>query len=336
MGALLKERPSAQVVVVVLNWNGRRYLEPCLRSVLAQEFQDVVVVLVDNGSTDGSVEYVRERFPHVHLIVNDENRGFAAANNQAIRASDSEFVVTLNNDAEVEPGWLSALVEAAEADPRIGMCASKMLFARRRDVVEAMGIAVDRVGIAWNRGGGQIGGDDPAIPEPVFGPCAGAALYRRSMLDDVGLFDEDFFAYLEDVDLAWRAQWADWRCVYVPQAVVLHLHSATAKERSRFKTRLLGRNKAWLLCKNHPRPLLYAPLILAYDLLALGYAVSIGCGLGALLGRIEALGGIPRALAARRRTVRRVSAGEMLARLHRVEPPHVVARRYAHLAGEVG
>jgi GT2 family glycosyltransferase len=319
---------SCKVVLVIPNWNGRQYLEPCLRSVFAQEFRDFAVVVVDNGSVDGSADLVRTRFPQVHLVENSENRGFAAANNQAIRASASEFVATLNNDTEVDPGWLDALVQAMEVDPRIGMCASKMLLADQRQVIDSAGIAVDRAGMVWNRESGNIDHPGAAVPIPVFGPCAGAALYRRAMLDDVGLFDEDFFAYMEDVDLAWRAQWAGWKCIYVPQAIVYHIHSATGKEGSHFKNRLLGRNKIWLLCKNCALRPWYAPLVLAYDLMSVGYAVAAGRGLGALQGRMESLGKIPHMLAKRRQIERRISPSAMMAELHPVEDPLAVLGRY--------
>ena len=189
-----------QVTIVILNWNGKRFLAPCLDAVLAQTFRDFEIVLVDNGSSDGSVQFLQRHYPQVRLIVNQRNLGFAAANNQAIRASGSEFVATLNNDTEVEPGWLEALVATVQSDSQVGMCASKMLFAHRRDVINSAGIALDRVGIAWDRLGGRP--DDPttAAPEEVFGPCAGAALYRRQMLDEIGLFNENL-PVCEDYDL---------------------------------------------------------------------------------------------------------------------------------------
>jgi GT2 family glycosyltransferase len=322
----------ARVVVVVLNWNRRQFLEPCLRSIFAQEFQDFTVVLVDNGSTDGSADLVRTGFPQVHLIENKENLGFAMANNQAINASSSEYVATLNNDTEATPGWLGALVQAMDSDPSVGMCASQMLLAGQGGVVDSAGIAVDRAGIAWDMESGNVDPFEELTSIPVFGPCAGAALYRRAMLDDVGLFDEDYFIYLEDVDLAWRAQWAGWRALLVPQAVVHHAHSGTAKEGSHFKNRVLGRNKIWMLCKNYPFPPLVwrAPLILGYDMMAIGYSVAAGYGLGPLLGRIEALAKIPRMLAKRRRVGRRVSWQTMMALLRPVELPLAVVRRFAH------
>jgi GT2 family glycosyltransferase len=326
-----EESLAHRVVLVIPNWDGRRYLEPCLRSVFAQEFRDLYVILVDNGSTDGSADLVRARFPQVHLVENSDNRGFAVANNQAIRASTSEFVATLNNDTEVDPGWLGALVRAMETDPGIGMCASKMLLADRREVIDSAGIAVDKAGIVWNREAGNIDHPGTVVPIPVFGPCAGAALYRRAMLDDIGLFDEDFFAYMEDVDLAWRAQWAGWKCVYVPKAAVYHVHSATGREGSHFKNRLLGRNKIWLLCKNYPLLPWYMLLVLAYDLMSVGYAVAAGRGPGALQGRIESLSRILHMLAKRRRISRSISPRAMMAKLQPAENPLAVLRRYARI-----
>jgi GT2 family glycosyltransferase len=322
----------ARVVVVVLNWNGRQFLGPCLRSILAQEFQDFAVVLVDNGSTDGSIDLIRTSYPQVHLIENEENLGFAVGNNQAIRASRSEFIATLNNDAEATPRWLGALVQAMESDPSIGMCASQMLLAGQGGVIDSAGIAVDRAGIAWDLGSGSVDPFGEVSWIPVFGPCAGAALYRRAMLDDVGPFDEDYFIYLEDVDLAWRGQWAGWKAVLVPQAVVHHAHSGTAKEDSHFKSRFLGRNKIWTLCKNYPFPSLLwlAPLILAYDMMAIAYTIAAGYGLSPLLGRVEAMVKVPRMLAKRRKVVRRVSWQAMMAMLRPVESPLAVARRFAH------
>jgi len=328
---------TARVAVVVVNWNGLHFLERCLGGLAAQTCRDFEVVLVDNGSTDGSVDFVRERFPWVQVIANGENRGFAAANNQAIRATDSEFVATLNNDTEADPNWLGELVRAMETHPRVGACASKMLFAHRPDVINSAGIALDRVGIAWDWRGGEP--DDPAEREPVevFGACAGAALYRRAMLEEVGLFDEEFFAYLEDVDLAWRAQWAGWKALLVPTARVLHFHSGTAKEGSPFKNRLLGRNKVWLIAQEYPWPHLawYLPLILLYDLGSLPYTLIYRGDWGPLRGRLEGLAGLGQALQKRKagRALRRIPGREMMQRMAPPPTPWGLWRRYAHLRG---
>jgi GT2 family glycosyltransferase len=235
------------------------------------------------------------------------NRGFGAATNAGMRATDSRYVATLNNDAVPAPGWLAALVAAADADPAVGMCASRMVQAARPERLDSCGIALDCVGIAWDLLGGQPVGADAALGEP-FGPCAGAALYRRRMLAEVGLFDERFFAYLEDVDLAWRARAHGWRCRYVRDAQVLHQHSATGGEGSSWKHYLLGRNKVWLLAKNYPAALWrWLPLVVAYDLAAVGYALASRREGAALRGRLAGLAGLPGMLRARRAAARRAT-----------------------------
>lgn len=326
---------SARVSIVIVNWNGKGFLERCLRALFVQTYGDFGVVLVDNGSTDGSVPFVREQFPQVHLIVNETNRGFAAANNQAIRATDSEFVVTLNNDTEVAPEWLSELVQAVETDAKVGACASRMLFARKPEIINSAGIALDRAGIAWDWRGGEADDREEREPVEVFGACAGAALYRRDMLEEIGLFDEDFFMYLEDVDLAWRAQWAGWRALSVPKARVLHYHSGTAGEGSPLKNRLLGRNKVWLIAKNYPWPQLlwHLPLILLYDVVSLPYTLIWRGDWQPLLGRIRGLFDLPSALQKRKRlaSLRQVSGRRMLSRMASLPSPWKLWRRYAHL-----
>jgi GT2 family glycosyltransferase len=289
------------VSVIVLNWNGKHLLELCLPSVLSQDLRDYEVVLFDNGSTDGSVEWVRRHYPAVRLMRSERNLGFARGNNEAIRATEAPYVVLLNNDADPAPGWLSELVRAAESAPEVGMCASKMVRASDPSIMDACGIEVDRAGIGWNRYSSEPDRPDETAPYEVFGPCAGAALYRRAMLDQVGLLDEDYFIYYEDIDLAWRAQRAGWRCLYVPLAQVTHRHSSTTKEGSPFKEYLLGRNKVWTLIKNYPWPnwLAYLPAILAYDTGAWGYALLRG-DVHPARGRLAALKQFGAALRKRR------------------------------------
>jgi len=299
---------SPQASVIIVNWNGRAYLDECLRALQEQDYPDFEVVLVDNGSTDGSAEWVAKHHPWVRLIRLPCNVGFAAGNNVGIRATQSQYVVTLNNDTRVEQGWLTALVTAAETDPRVGMCASLMLYAHTPGVIDSAGIAVDWTGTAWPRCWGEQAWPSPPgplsrspsatassngrgeKPQEVFGPCAGAALYRRAMLEDVGLFDEDFFAYYEDVDLAWRGRLQGWRCLYVPTAKVYHVHSATGEVGSAFKAYYLSRNRLWTILKNYPAPWLWLfwSLVLVYDGLSLLEAIRRGQGRAALRGRRDA------------------------------------------------
>ncbi len=329
----MAKHSTGEVALIITNWNGQHHLETCLPSIFAQKFKDFVVVVVDNGSADGSVEWLRVHYPQVQVLQNETNLGLCMANNWGILATESEFVAILNNDTAYEPEWLDNLMRVMKSDPQIGMCASKMLLAGRRDMIESAGIVVDRAGIAWGLESGLS--DRPGgAPEPVFGACGGAALYRRSMLQEIDFFDEDFFIYLEDADLAWRAQWADWKCIYVPEAIMYHAHSATTKEGSPFKTRLLGRNKIWLICKNYPWPYLlwYSPLIMLYELLAIGYNIALGRGGIALKGRIESLYQLPHMLAKRRQVIRKISSKTMINRLHPVINPFRLWRGTANIS----
>lgn len=284
---MLIDQPTVSIVIV--NWNGRHWLQRCLPAIAAQTYPAFEIIVVDNGSTDGSVEWLREQWPHVYVLRQEHNLGFALANNIGIRASQSPYVVTLNNDTRVDPGWLETLVRAAAA-PDVGMVASCILRWNQPDVLDSAGIEVDVTGTAWNRGWGR-----PVAwavdPGDVFGPSAAAALYHRQMLNDIGLFDEDFFAYYEDVDLAWRAQRAGWRCRYAPAARVWHWHSATGQQKPELKLFLLGRNKIWTILKNYHGPALFPalPLIVAADTLAIMYQTARTGNLAALRGRASAL-----------------------------------------------
>ena len=324
-----------RVSIIIPSFSGCHWLVPCLRALLAQTYSAHEIVVVDNGSTDGSIELVTTQFPQARLICYQTNRGFAAAINAGVCATAAPLIATLNNDTVVDVHWLQRLVEASSADERIGMVASKMLFVEPAGIINSAGINIDRAGIAWDRLGGQRDDVSDNKIVDVFGACAGAALYRRAMFDDIGLFDEDFFAYMEDVDLAWRAQLAGWRAVYAPTARVTHWHSATSIEGSPFKSRLLGRNKVWLIAKNYPSPYLwfYLPLIGIYDLAAVCYALCVRRELAPLQGRLLGLWGLPRFWMKRQLTqaMRRVPSAAVLARMAPLSNPLAVLRRYLHL-----
>ena len=323
-----------RVVVVIPTWNGLAHLRQCLPALMAQEGIAFAVVVVDNGSSDGTTDFLHQHYPGVQVLRFAHNLGFAAANNAAMRKGNTEFVVTLNNDTLPQRGWLESLVAAADAYPEYGAFASKMCFWQQPHVVNSAGIQVDRAGLAWDRNCGAPVGEAYAEAE-VFGASAGAALYRREMLDDIGLFDERFFAYLEDVDLAWRAQWAGWRARYVPKAEVLHAYSGTSKEGSAFKLRHLGRNKVWLLAKNYPRPALlrYLPAILFFDLAGMPLTIVGARTAAPLAGRIAALTHMSKVLGDRRQheSLRRISPAQMLDRLDPVPHPLTVLRRQQRL-----
>lgn len=331
-------RPLA--AIVVLNLNGRAHLSPLLAHLAVQTVRAFELVFVDNGSRDGSAELVEQTCAAcslpLKLIRNASNRGFAPACNQGIAAADprADAVVMLNNDTRPEPGWLEHLLHAAALGDDVGMVASKLLRAHRPDQIDSAGIAVDWAGIAWDwRGGEQDDPDESAVQE-LFGPCGGAALYTRRLLDELGGFDSDFFAYLEDVDLAWRARLRGWRCLFAPRARVLHAHSATLGDASPFKRYLLARNKVWLLAKNLPDAdlLRHGPAMLGYDALAAGYGVATRGDFAAVRGRLAGLAGLP-ALWPKRRQVQEalVDVDNWRRCMQPSVPPWQVPRRYAHL-----
>ena len=275
---------SPRVTVVVPNWNGERFLETCLSSLRRQSFENFEVVLADNGSTDGSVEFVAKNFPEVRIVRLPENRGFSAAVNAGIKASSpaAEHVVLLNNDTEVDPGWLGALVEAADRHPEAGLFASKLVDFEDRRVLDGAGDALRKSGLPFRVGHGEIDRGQFDQETFVFSACAAAALYRSSLFREIGLFDEDFFSNCEDGDLSFRAQLAGYRCLYEPRSVVYHMGSAsTGGTRSTTNTRLGTQNSINLLVKNLPKSLILKalPHLLVGQLLRLVTALHFSGGL---------------------------------------------------------
>ncbi len=285
---------SPRLTVVIPNWNGERFLSTCLNSLREQSYKDFETVLVDNGSTDGSVALVGGGFPEVRVLPLGSNRGFSAAVNAGIKASDSEYVALLNNDTEVDQGWLEALVRAAGSYPQAGFFASKLVDFSDRRVLDGAGDALRHSGLPYRIGHGEPDRGQFDEEAFVFGACAGAALYRRDMLDEIGLFDEDFFANCEDGDLSFRAQLAGYRCLYEPEAVVYHMGSATFGKRSPTSTRLGTRNSLCMLVKNLPMPLVPGslPFFVVGQLLRLVVTAStstLGAHLRGLTGALRLL-----------------------------------------------
>jgi GT2 family glycosyltransferase len=240
--------------VVIPNWNGAHHLPVCLDALRAQTYPHVEVVLVDNGSTDGSQALVRAEYPDVRLLEMGQNFGLTGGNNAGFRAAQGSILVSLNNDTEADPHFVKALVDALLTHPQAGMAAAKMLLFDRRDVIHSAGDGYGVDGIPFNRGVWQR--DEGQFDDPgwIFGGCGGAVAYRRAMLDEVGDFDEAFFMYCEDVDLNWRAQLAGWRCWYTPDAVVYHKLSATGG--GPVASYYTGRNTLWVIAKDYPGALL--------------------------------------------------------------------------------
>jgi GT2 family glycosyltransferase len=289
--------------VIIPNWNGARHLPTCLGSLRRQTYSHLEVILVDNASSDESVALVRRDYPEVVLVQLDQNLGLTGGINRGIQAARGEIIAPLNNDTEVAPGWAEALVTALLDHPEAGMSASKMLLFDRRDTLHSAGDAYGVDGIPVNRGVWQKDEGQFDADEYIWGGCGGAVAYRRAMLDDIGLLDEDLFMYCEDVDLNWRAQLAGYKCVFAPQAVVYHHLSATGGgEIASFYT---GRNTLWVLAKNYPGELLrrHWQAIVRTQLSIARDALRAWRGAAArarLRGQLAGLLGLPRWLRKRR------------------------------------
>lgn len=245
------------------------YLRECLNSLMNQNFSFITIV-VDNNSQDGSVEYIKKHYPEITLIENKENLGFAKAVNQGIKASKSEYVFILNNDTEIESDCISNLLNCIEKDENIFAVSSKMIQYHDRTKMDNAGGEYTILG--WTK---LVGfGKSPLLYDKkreVFSACAGAALYRRSIFNEIGFFSENFFAYMEDVDISFRARINGYKCVYCPKAIVYHVGSASTGSRyNEFKIRLAARNNVCLPFKNMPWPM----LALNFVFLLMGYFIK--------------------------------------------------------------
>ena len=239
-----------KVTVIIPNYNGLAFMEPCMAALEKQTCRDFTVLVVDNGSADGSAEWLGEH--GIPAVLLSENTGFSGAVNTGIRASDTPYVILLNNDTEVEPDYVEQLLRAIESSPRIFSVSPKMIQMYHRELMDDAGDMYSIMGWAYQRGVGQeIGRYDR--PCHIFSACAGAAIYRREVFDEIGYFDEMHFAYLEDIDVGYRAKIAGYYNRYCPQAVVYHVGSGTSGSKyNSFKVRLAARNNVYLNYKNMP------------------------------------------------------------------------------------
>jgi GT2 family glycosyltransferase len=302
----VSERESAStdsVAVIVVNANGGNLLERALRGVSEQTLPPQRVVVVDNASTDGSVNGLERRHPTVEVIQLDQNVGFGGANNIGVQAVlDCRWVVLLNPDAFPEPRWLEALLEAARAESDYSFFASRLLLADDPQKLDGTGDVYHVSGLAFRRDHGRSAKDVARPRAEVFAPCAAAAMYRRSAFVEAGGFDERYFAYLEDLDLAFRLRLAGHRCLYVPESTVLHVGSSITGRTSDFTVFHAQRNMVWTYAKNMPAPLvwLYLPEHVLVNLVALAAYSLRGQGRVVLRAKREAMRALPRMLAERR------------------------------------
>jgi GT2 family glycosyltransferase len=304
------------ISVVIVNWNRCALLREACLSVRKQGNVETELIVVDNGSTDDSVAMLRAEFPSARLIANGKNLGFCAANNQGIAAAAGEYIALLNNDAVAQPGWLWALLQVFDGKPRVGMAASKILMASDPRRIDKVGHLIWPDGQNRGRGSGALDVGQFDRVEPTLWPDGCAAMYRKAMLDQIGGFDEDFFAYADDAELGLRARIAGWECLYTPFAVVHHHRGATLGVNNARRLKLIERNRILLAVKLFPASLLWMNAFYFAGRIAAGVQAAFrGEGETALFpgvrgkltlaaalvaGNVAALPLIPRMLAKRR------------------------------------
>jgi len=286
------------VSVIIVNWNGKRFLERCLTALMDQTVKPHEIILVDNASSDGSAEIARQ-FPMVRLIQLDQNTGFARGNNLALKAAsaESKWIALINPDAFAEPLWLEALLVAIESNPGFEVFGSKLVNTDDPMMLDGAGDAYHVSGLVWRTGHGSPVPTSAESEREVFSPCAAAALYRRSALHELGGFDEDYFCYLEDVDLGFRLRLAGYRCLYVPPSVAHHVDSGTTGgQHSDFALYHGHRNLVWTFVKDMPGVLfwLLLPLHVSLNLVSIIWFALHGRGGVIWRAKRDALLGLPK------------------------------------------
>ena len=312
---------TAKVAVIIVNHNGGELLLRCLRAIARQTLAPHRVYVVDNASQDGSVDSIARDFPAVSLIKLDKNIGFSAANNLAVRRiEDCEWVALLNPDAFPEPAWLECLTAAAAEHPEYDFFGSRMLMADEPDRLDGVGDAYHFSGFVWREGHGAPAAGLFLEAREIFSPCAAAALYRRDVFLEADGFDEDFFCYLEDVDLGFRLRLRGHRCLYVPAAIVQHTGSALTGRRSDFSIYHGHRNLTWTFIKNVPSPWLWLllPLHVVACVVSIAWFASQGNATAIWRAKVDAIKGLG-GMRAKRRSIqaaRTVGFGGLLPLMH--------------------
>lgn len=314
--------PSAPalVTVIIVNFNGGDMVCRCLAALARQSFQGFATVVVDNNSADGSVAAIRAEYPAVHILALAANTGFAGGVNHALRTrAPGPLVALLNPDAFPAVDWLEKLVAAASAHPEFAAFGSRMYSDAEHKHLDGVGDAYHVSGLPWRQGHGCPNSDQHNHEREIFAPCAAAALYRRNALEAVGLLDEDYFLYVEDVDLGFRLRLAGYRALYVPQASIQHVGSAFVGRNSDFQIYHGHRNLVWVYVKNVPGLLfwLFLPLHIALNLVTLLWFGLRGKGGLMLRAKRDAIRGIPRYWAKRKavQTQRKASIWAILCQL---------------------
>lgn len=320
------------ISVIIVNYNGLAVLPRCIEALQHQVFQDFEIIVVDNASSDGSAQWLALHHPEVRIVALEKNLGFTGGNNAGYRVASGKFIAMLNNDTEVSACWLENLVAAMEDDPGIGICSSRILISGT-DIIDSVGGGFTTAGSGFKRGEGEPS-HRFSSPCQVEGACAAAALYRRSMIEEIGFLDDDFFLNHEDTDLDFRALLAGWKSVYVPAAVVMHDVSATLGKMSELTVYYFSRNSILVWVKNMPFSLMlrFFHHRVFYELAAFVYYCVVGRRWSAYFrGKFYALRLLPTMLRKRRviQNNRRISTACLKERM--MPFPSYLSRRVALL-----
>ncbi len=297
--------------VIIVNWNGKHFLEACLGSLRRQTFRDFEIILVDNGSSDDSAEYIQVHFPEINLIALEENRGFTGGNIAGYEHATAELIVLLNNDTEAHPSWLEEIHNASLQFPDAGSFASKMMYFDCRNKIENCGFGVGTAGTAVDLGRDERDGPQWTAPREVFGACGGAVAYRRSMLNEIGFLDPDFFMVYEDVDLSFRARLRGYSCMYIPTAIVFHRYRATLGTQPKHQVFYSQRNIEFVYLKNMPAGLIFRSALqrFLYEVGAGLYFLRRGSGSAFVRGKFDVLRHLPHIFRKRREIQRTRTVG---------------------------
>ena len=297
--------PANMVDVIIPNFNGMKYLPVCLDSLSRQTFNNFKIMMIDDCSEDGSVSYVKEKYPHVSVLEFHQNKGFSMAVNEGIRRTSGELVFLLNSDTELDERCIESLVSAFQEENEVAIAAPRVLMFDRRDIIDSAGILYRIDGLSRGAGTGCRDSEEYGISKLIFGASAGAAAYRRTLLNEIGLLDEDFKFYYEDTDLSFRALLRGYRCLYVPSAVVYH-HGGQQRH-SDFTRYYTTRNLIYTLVKNMPARLLikYFPYIVFYQVYQSFFAASKGKIAIDVKARFDALSGLAKMMRKRKEIQKR-------------------------------
>ncbi len=238
--------------IVIPNWNGQRFLKACFDSIERQTYSEYEVLMVDNGSVDDSIKFTEKNYPKVKIIKLPENIGFSPAVNIGIKAAQNDYIFLLNNDTELDKNFLAETKKGIEQHPEAGFFATKMLDFKNHAILDSCGDGMSWSGRFYNIGSLEKDGQKYDDEKFVFGACGGAAIYKKEVFESIGYFDSDFFAYVEDVDISFRAQLAGFQCLFIPAARVYHIGSATTGKKSGFSFKMMIKNHFHLIYKNYP------------------------------------------------------------------------------------